>query len=314
MSQSSGAKDIALNDSYDFLKLVLDSITEHIVVIDELGDIQYVNKSWIDFGYENSCAMTNGWHHVKYLAECDKAAAAGDGFAKKAAIGIRKVIAGHDAIFYLEYPCHSPNEKRWFMMRVTPLVLAAKKYFVISHHNITERRLAEDQVKKIARLDGLTNISNRRSFNEFIAREWRRCKRLNKSICMAIIDIDHFKLLNDSYGHQVGDRCLKRLASLLKKYAKRPGDICARYGGEEFAIVWGDTSLDESILLAKDLMNNIARLKIPNTMSPISNYLTVSLGLSVAMPTKENSVKTLIAQADHMLYQAKANGRNRIES
>lgn len=302
-----------MQNSYEFLKLVLGSITEHIVVINEHGDIQYTNKSWCDFGNENSCTIGNNWHHVNYLNECDKSVNSGDSFGKKAASGIRKVIEGREPIFYLEYPCHSASENRWFMMRVTPFNLDSDKFFVISHHNITERILAEEQVKKLAKLDGLTKIPNRRTFDEFIHQEWRRCKRLNKSIGMLIIDIDFFKLLNDNYGHQMGDACLKKVAKLLKEFAKRPSDICARYGGEEFAIVWGDVSLKESLKIAQHLMQNISNLKIPNHLSPIGPYLTVSMGLSIITPTKNNDVNSLIFHADQMLYRAKENGRNRIE-
>lgn len=302
-----------MQNSYDFLKLVLDSVTEHIVVINENGDIQYTNKSWCDFGNENSCTIGNDWHHVNYLAECDKSANSGDSFGKKAASGIRKVIDGRESIFYLEYPCHSASENRWFMMRVTPFTLNSSRFFAISHHNITERVLAEEQIKKLAQLDGLTKISNRRTFDEFIHQEWRRCKRLNKSIGMLIIDIDFFKLLNDSYGHQVGDSCLKKVAKILKEFTKRPSDICARYGGEEFAIVWGEISASEILYIAKRLMKNIVNLKIPNHNSPVSPYLTVSMGLSITTPTKHNDVNSLIFHADQMLYKAKENGRNRIE-
>jgi diguanylate cyclase (GGDEF)-like protein len=302
-----------MDNSYDFLKLVLDSVSEHIVVINEQGDIQYTNKSWVDFGSQNSCQITSSWQQHNYLTECDKSAANGDLLAKKAASGIRRVIEGREPLFYFEYPCHSPIAQRWFMMRVTPFTLATTRYFVISHHNITERRIAEEQVKKLAQLDGLTDIPNRRSLNEFIRQEWRRCRRMGKPICIVIIDIDYFKLLNDHFGHQAGDSYLKKVAKSLHQFTKRPGDICARYGGEEFAIIWGDISQPEALKMANHVMRKIAQLKIPNPRSPISEYLSVSLGLSFMIPSKENSIHELISQADHMLYKAKENGRNRIE-
>lgn len=219
--------------------MVLDSITEHIVVIDHNGDIQFVNKSWTTFGIENACMIRDDWSGVNYIDECKKAAAMGDEIGSTAIEGIINVISKKEPIFYLEYPCHSQEQQRWFMMRVTPFVLGNNDCFVISHQNITERKLTEQKAKKSAKLDGLTNIHNRRCFDEFLTNEWRRCTRLNKTISLALIDIDHFKLLNDSSGHQSGDECLIQIGKILSEFVNRPGDICARYGGDEFVTVWG---------------------------------------------------------------------------
>jgi predicted signal transduction protein with EAL and GGDEF domain len=117
----------------------------------------------------------------------------GDEFSNKAAAGIRSVIENRDTTFELEYPCHSPDEKRWFMMSVTHFQISEKRFFVISHKNITERKLAEEKVSNLARIDGLTNIPNRRTFDNFIHEEWNRCARLKKPICLAIVDLDNFK-------------------------------------------------------------------------------------------------------------------------
>ena len=192
-----------MDQSYEFLSFVLDAITESIVVINPLGEIKYVNRSWAQFGQSNSAdgtpTISNAkdacqiWIGMNYLDVCDSAAAMGDEFGSVAGKGIRGVISKNEDTFYFEYPCHSPNEKRWFTMRVTPLKLEKLNYFVISHQDITERKLAEDKVMSLAKLDGLTNIPNRRAFDEFLADEWQRCARLKKPISLAIIDIDHFK-------------------------------------------------------------------------------------------------------------------------
>lgn len=269
---------------YEFLVLILDSVTEHIVVINRAGEIEFVNKSWSSFGRSNACVIGGGWNGVNYLEECDRAAAMGDSFGVLAGRGIRNLIENGEAAFHLEYPCHSPEEKRWFMMRVTPFHLNGMDYFVISHQNITERKLAEEDARNSARIDGLTGIPNRRSFDAFLHEEWRRCLRLKKPICLAMMDIDYFKLLNDTYGHQKGDECLIQVGSLLRNYAKRPGDICARYGGEEFSLVWGDTSLDEAMRLSTKLLSDIAELGIPNINSPVEKHITVSIGLAEMVP------------------------------
>ncbi|WAJ72230.1 sensor domain-containing diguanylate cyclase [Catenovulum adriaticum] len=303
-----------MNNSFEFLSLVLDSITDHIVVIDETGEIQYVNKSWIAFGSNNACLIDYDWRGVNYINECDKASALGDEFATHAGSGIRNVISKKEENFYLEYPCHSPAEKRWFMMRISSFQILGDNYFVISHQNITERKLAEDEVKKQARLDGLTQISNRRTFDNFLHEEWRRCYRLKKTICLAILDLDNFKLLNDDYGHQYGDDCLIRVGELLKEFANRPGDICARYGGEEFVLVWGDTSLAQAKQLSDQLLHKITELNIQNINSPTEDYLTASIGLAEMVPNSKNGEIELIGKADSMLYKAKDSGRNKVES
>ncbi len=303
-----------MENSYQFLSLILDSIADHIAVIDEKGSIQYANKSWSSFAKNNACVVGDDWIGINYLEECEKAAAMGDAFGVQVLNGIRSVIEKSSPNFYFEYPCHSPDEKRWFMMRVTPFELSGKKYFVIAHQNITERKLTEEKMKELARMDGLTNIPNRRTFDGFLHEEWRRCARLKKPISMALIDLDHFKTLNDNYGHQYGDECLIQIGELLREFANRPGEICARYGGEEFALTWGDTTLEQARRLSEKLLKRVAELQIRNEYSPVSNYLSVSIGVAEMVPEKGSEESQLIAEADRMLYRAKENGRNRVES
>jgi diguanylate cyclase (GGDEF)-like protein/PAS domain S-box-containing protein len=303
-----------MDGSQEFLKSVLDSITEHIAVIDESGVIHYVNEGWSCFGNSNACVISDTWDGVNYLEECDKAASMGDDYGTKAGEGIRRVIEKRQSVFYFEYPCHSPEEKRWFMMRATPFQLEGKDYIVISHQNITERKLAEEAVESMAQIDGLTGIYNRRAFDEFFEHEWRRCLRLKQPICLALLDLDNFKLLNDTYGHQKGDECLVRVGELLKAFANRPSDICSRYGGEEFAVVWGGSTLEHAVKLADKLLKEIARLEIPNKYSSTEKYMTASIGLAEKIPEKGSKMQELIAKADKMLYKAKQSGGNRVMS
>jgi diguanylate cyclase (GGDEF)-like protein len=199
------------------------------------------------------------------------------------------------------------------MMRVAPFLLNKATYYLISHTSITERKLAEEKVLSLSRIDGLTNIPNRRYFDEFIKGEWLRCKRLKQPISLAILDVDYFKQLNDQYGHQVGDECLISIAEIIAKLSKRPSDLCARHGGEEFAIVLGNTSLQASLLLVNLIFDAIRELKIPNIKSPIKPTLTVSIGLATMYPhLQDKNENELIKQVDMLLYEAKGNGRNQI--
>ncbi|MDJ0624147.1 MAG: sensor domain-containing diguanylate cyclase [Desulfocapsaceae bacterium] len=295
-----------------FLDKILNSVTEHIAVIDAQGVICYVNKSWVIFGESNQCVAIKDWQGTNYLEICDQSAALGDDFGRRAAEGIRQVIKSNVDSFYLEYPCHSPEQQRWFMMRVTPFALEEKAYFVISHQNITERKIAEERVLEISRLDGLTGIANRRSLDNFLQDEWQRCARLKVPISLAMIDLDHFKLLNDAYGHQFGDDCLRKVSRLLKKSARRPSDLCGRYGGEEFAIIFGNTGADAASKIVTKLLAAVRGLEIPHKYSPTHSLVTVSIGLATMHPGIDSTHEGLVQLADELLYQAKKNGRNQI--
>lgn len=303
-----------MHQSYDFLKSIINSVTEHIVVINGEGRIQFVNEAWVVFSRDNNCLVKREeWQGVNYLEVCAESAAGGEDFGEKAAAGIRQVIERERELFAIEYPCHSPQEKRWFMMRVTPFQLDGDTYCAISHENVTERKLAEEQVLNLSRLDGLTNIPNRRSFDEFLASEWNRCQRLKLPLTLAMLDIDHFKLLNDHYGHQAGDECLTKVGEILNQTAKRPGDLFARYGGEEFAFVFGNTTGEQALVPLRKIVDAIDALGIPHEKSPTKPVVTVSIGLATTHPTMQKHARDLIGEADKMLYAAKHNGRNRIE-
>lgn len=301
-----------MNNSPYFLKSILDTITAHIAVIDKLGTIQYVNLNWEKFAQNNDHILKSSWDNINYLEACDKAALMGEELAKQAADGIRKVINNEQELFYIEYPCHSPDEARWFMMRVTKFQLEEQTYFVLSHDNITERKLAEEKALDLARFDGLTNIANRRYFDEFFNDEWNRCLRLNMPITLAMIDLDYFKSLNDTYGHQAGDECLKKIATVLKNFAKRPSDICARYGGDEFILVLGNTDLETSEVMINKLRDAICELKIPNINSVIIPTLTLSIGLATMYPNDKTTKEDLIKAADTELYRSKELDRNQV--
>ncbi len=304
--------NVKMIESSDFLKSVLDSVCEHIVVIDGRGSILFVNQAWVTFGVQNSCKTgPNEWKTVNYLDVCDSSGMRGEWFGRNAANGIRKVINEELDHFDIEYPCHSPTEKRWFVMSVTRLEMAGSAYYAISHLNITARKLAEDRVLDLSRTDGLTGIPNRRHFDGFLRDEVKRCERLQLPLSLAIMDIDHFKLLNDHYGHPAGDACLVQIGEILNTMEKRPGDLYARYGGEEFAFVFGNTTVEQAQVPIDRIVSRIRSLKIPNQNSSTNPFVTVSIG--VATTSDEiNSESALIKEADINLYSAKHNGRDRV--
>ena len=301
-----------MHASVRFYRSLVDSITEHIVVIDEQGRILFVNRSWVNFGVANGCSSSFSWLGKNYMETCSRSSADGDAFGKLAADGIGTVISRRSNIFYMEYPCHSSTEKRWFMMRVTPLELPRESLFVISHQNITERKLAEEEVLNISRIDGLTGVANRRFFDEFLQSEYRRCGRLALPVSLLMLDIDHFKLFNDTYGHLAGDGSLKRIGESLQMFGKRPGDLAARYGGEEFALVLSNTGLTEAVHMAEELLETIRHQNIVFKTAPFAERVTVSIGVACMVPQKDIDGTQLVQSADTMLYKAKENGRNRV--
>lgn len=304
---------IAINDSR-FYKSIIDAITEHIVVIDQDGAIVFVNNAWRTFGRQNGHPDHSDWQQMNYLAICDASAVAGERFGAHAAAGLRKVMASDSELFYLEYPCHSNTENRWFMMRVSPLPPTDKKLYVISHQNITERKLAEIEAVHLARIDGLTGIANRRYFDEHLESEWKRCERLRLPLSLILLDIDCFKLYNDTYGHVAGDKCLQEIGNILQLFGKRPGDITARYGGEEFAVIISNAQHADVEKIARCILESVRNRKVRFDSSPVFPFVTVSIGVSTIYPENHIEPSTLINISDASLYSAKNNGRNRIVS
>ncbi len=180
---------------------------------------------------------------------------------------------------------------------------------------VRERTLAlekaNEELSRLAILDGLTKIANRRRFDEHLNIEWKNHLREKAPITVLLIDIDFFKLYNDSYGHQGGDDCLKKTAETIAGIPKRPGDLTARYGGEEFAVILPNTDQNGGWKVAELIRTAVISLGIPHTKSETGRIVTLSIGVASLIPNKDHSLKDLISMADKALYQAKHEGRNR---
>ncbi|VAW38595.1 hypothetical protein MNBD_DELTA02-348 [hydrothermal vent metagenome] len=176
-----------------------------------------------------------------------------------------------------------------------------------------ELKAANEKLKSISMTDGLTGISNRRSFDDNFKRAWGTAMRENRALSLILIDIDSFKHYNDTYGHMAGDDCLKSVAQSINTFVRRHGDIAARYGGEEFIIIMNETGLAGAAEVAEKMRKAIEKLKIPHRTSKTGKYVTISLGVSSVVPTKGSSPESLLKTSDRMLYKAKEAGRNRTE-
>ena len=169
------------------------------------------------------------------------------------------------------------------------------------------------QLTELSNKDGLTGIANRRCFDDTLDREYFRLRRSNSKLSIIMLDIDHFKTFNDCYGHVAGDDCLRRIGSVLAGCIGRSVDLAARYGGEEFACILPDTDIHTAVIIAENIRRSIEELKIEHKESPVSEFITASFGVTTVEYSSECSLSDIIANADKMLYKAKASGRNRIE-
>ena len=211
----------------------------------------------------------------------------------------------------------------------------APEYFISVIEDINRRKQAEDEVLKlnaelemrvaertaelsaanqklaiISISDGLTGLANRRHLDDVLNAEWRRAARQRTPLALLLLDVDFFKLYNDYYGHQAGDECLKQVAAVLERHARRAGELAARYGGEEFVIILPGVGIDYVESRAEEVRREVAALTIPHTASKL-NIVTVSIGIACMVPGGSKELSRLIAEADKALYQAKETGRNR---
>jgi diguanylate cyclase (GGDEF)-like protein len=170
--------------------------------------------------------------------------------------------------------------------------------------------LATRELQRLANLDGLTGVANRRRFDEYLDAEWQRLARENLPLSLILCDIDFFKKYNDTYGHQAGDACLRRVADALSFCARRSVDLVARYGGEEFAVILPDTTVAGASQVAEEIRAVVNTLEIAHAQSAVSHHVTLSLGIACTQPNLNLDPTMLIAAADAALYQAKAAGRN----
>lgn len=169
---------------------------------------------------------------------------------------------------------------------------------------------ANQEFRRLANVDGLTGIANRRRFDEYFEQEWYRLAREQEYLSLILCDIDYFKNYNDHYGHQAGDDCLKEVAQAIRSTIQRPADLVARYGGEEFAVILPNTPPEGAIYMAESIRSNIKKLKIAHGASKVGLYVTLSLGVGSQIPSHELPSSLLIGTADKALYKAKDEGRD----
>ena len=229
--------------------------------------------------------------------------------------GFGEKIGNIRAMIILEIPIDEIEKEAFnnFILTLLVILFIFIGFFIIITLLIkkdAELEKINEFLEKTSNTDGLTNISNRRYFDNFIKQQWALMNRNKKPISLILCDIDFFKLYNDTYGHQSGDTCLISVAKAISKTLNRTNDLVARYGGEEFVIVLPEVDNEGAIHIAQLIRKSVSDLNIVHEKSSISSHLTISLGVSTVIPTKESSYETLIENADKLLYTAKKEGKN----
>jgi diguanylate cyclase (GGDEF)-like protein/PAS domain S-box-containing protein len=286
------------SEQTDRLRMIVNSMDQGLLIVEGCGRVQYANPAcdrYLGYAPEALVGQT-----LRDLLDCSEPGCCESLDAMS--YGTREVKIRH-----------RDGGLRAMDLTMTPMH-AADGLFVVLLHDITRHKQSEDALQRAAMVDPLTKIANRRHFDAFLDKEWQRAIRNAQPLSLVVLDVDHFKLYNDTLGHAAGDVCLQKVAQTLQDHAARPTDLAARYGGEEFVLLFAETPAEAAARLAEMIRAAVAALEIPNPRSPTSTWLTVSVGVATIVPTQLDAIDNLFVCADRAMYAAKAGGRNRVES
>ena len=276
---------------------VLDSLPDATAVLDRTGRIVSVNHAWRMFATDNGGRPETTGVGVDYLAVCSRAAEAGCKDAGRVADGLRAVLAGETVHSELEYPCPSPAVGRWFLLRITRLT-GLVPGAVVSHVNITRRKAAEELIAHQAAHDPLTGLANRRLFERRLEAALARRGDV-RELAVLFLDLDGFKAVNDTYGHDAGDEVLLTAAHRLGILAE-PQDIVARLGGDEFAVL-ARRSSTEALGRLRELVDEV--LAEPHLVHGRLLIVSGSVGMTLAAAGEASPV--VMRRADEAMYAVK---------
>ena len=286
------------SEQTDRLRMIVNSMDQGLLIVEGCGRVQYGNPAcdrYLGYAPEELVGQS-----LKDLLDCNEPGC----------------CEGLDALAYGTREVrirHRDGGLRAMDLTMTPMH-AADGLFVVLLHDITHHKQSEDALQRAALLDPLTKIANRRHFDAFLDKEWHRAIRNAQPLSLVVLDVDHFKLYNDTLGHAAGDVCLQKVAQTLQDHAARPTDLAARYGGEEFVLLFAETPAENAARLAEMIRAAVLALEIPNPGSTTSAWLTVSVGVATIVPTQLDAIDNLFVCADRAMYAAKGGGRNRVES
>lgn len=307
----------AWQESQRFIQGIIDASTNILYVDSFIDGSNFYISRWIEnvLGYEPEEIQKLGSQYLEQLVHADE---------KNHMISERRKLASinDSEVVENEYRFrHHQGNWRWLLCRETVFQRdrdGQPTQIFGTATDITKRKHAEvalkefnQELERLASMDGLTKVANRRSFDKYLEQSWKNVGSGRSSLSLILCDIDYFKKYNDTYGHQAGDVCLMQVAQAIERAVKRSTDLVARYGGEEFAVVLPSTSSAGVKQVVLEIQREIEQLDIPHSRSEVSTRITLSLGISAVSCTKKKHSGMLIAAADQGLYQAKYEGRNR---
>ncbi len=307
----------AWQESQRLIQGIIDAST-NILYVDSFADGSsiYISR-WLEnvLGYEPEDVQKLGAQYLQQLVHTEEKVHMISERRKLATISDGEVVEN-------EYRFrHRQGNWRWLLCRETVFhrdsqgqptqIFGTATDITKLKHAEADLQAFNQELDRLARMDGLTQVANRRSFDEYLAQVWQNVGSGHSSLALILCDIDYFKSFNDTYGHQSGDECLRKVAKSLEQSVKRSTDLVARYGGEEFAIILPNTSWVGVKNVALKIQQQIRQLAIPHSQSQASSYVTLSLGISTIDSTENIHPEMLIAAADQGLYQAKSEGRDR---
>ncbi|HEY0009904.1 MAG TPA: EAL domain-containing protein [Tepidisphaeraceae bacterium] len=312
-----------LAESERFARSTVDALSAHVAILDQHGKILAVNQAWREFTSRNGGSSNAFAEGSNYLRVCDSASGSCSNEAAAVGEGIRGVMRGERPLFELEYPCHSPTERRWYVVRVSRFTGEGPLRVVVSHENVTQRREAVDKLRHDALHDGLTGLPNRTLFHERVGRCLAQARRdPHYHFAVLFMDLDRFKIVNDSLGHAAGDRLLTTVAQRLRECLResdtvvssdtRDDDesdpVVARLGGDEFTVLLdGLRTPGDAARVAQRLLAAVCQ---PVAFAGHELEITASIGI-VAGNADYASEKDVLRDADAAMYKAKEAGKNR---
>lgn len=297
-----------LQEAERLLKHLMDEMPIGLCRVDAQGKIYYRNRRFLElFGYSESEVPTLEQWRLK--AYPDPAYRLQVRNTWNAAVARATEVGGEIQSEHFRIMARDGTQRT-----VAVGGIAYGGHFLATFVDHTEHQARSDQLQKLAYMDALTGVANRRYFEQTLQAEWRRCRRSKQPLSLVMIDIDYFKQLNDSQGHQKGDEYLQAVAAVLREGLGRSHDLVARYGGEEFVCLMPECDLDSARTKAQALCRAVQDLGLEHQGSPAASVVTISLGVACQVPSASTIPQELLARADANLYRAKAAGRNRVDA
>ena len=337
--QKANSAEKALLEREKQYRTIVETVSDIIIRLDVEGKIEFVNPAIRFLGYEPSTIVG---HHIEKFVEKVNGVNYRDGLVSQITTrGVGPMATNNLEVNFLV----EKESALWEQTKSIPVLMDAfglwdvpdeivfkdggEKNFLGTlciARNITQVKAMEEELlnaqarlieaveelKELATKDSLTGIGNRRFFDEYLEKEWKRAQRDKCPFSLVMIDLDFFKFYNDAYGHQKGDDCLKEVAKAIEGAMKRPADLAARFGGEEFALLLPETSSKGAMRLSEGLRKSIFDLNLEHKNNPNGSRVTVSMGVATMIVDTGADFKNLISKADKALYAAKNNGRNQV--